>query len=76
MENLYLFQYVFFHGRETDGKQLKPYTTTFEVPESWSEKTARKKPKHTLPTFERECKTGIRSDTKKHLLLTVIMLYL
>ena len=32
-----------FRGRGTDGKQLKPYTTTFEVPESWSEKTARKK---------------------------------
>ena len=31
-ENSYPFQYVFFRGRGTSGKQLKPYTTTFEVP--------------------------------------------
>ncbi len=54
-----------FRGRGTDGKQLKPYTTTFEVPESWSEKTARKKAEAYAATFEKECKTGIRSDTKQ-----------
>ena len=27
-------------GRGADGKQLKPYTTTFEVQPSWKEETA------------------------------------
>ena len=54
-----------FRGRGTDGKQLKPYTTTFEIPESWSEKTARKKAEAYVANFENECKTGIRSNTKQ-----------
>lgn len=54
-----------FCGRGIDGKQLKPYTTTFEVPESWSGKTSRKKAEAYAATFEKECKTGIRSDTKQ-----------
>lgn len=45
-----------FRGRGTDGKQLKPYITIFEVPESWSEKTARKKAKHTLRLLKRNVK--------------------
>ena len=54
-----------FRGRGADGKQLKPYTTTFDVPDSWSEKNARKKAEAYAATFERECKTGVRSDTKQ-----------
>ena len=30
-------------GRGTDGKQLKPWTATFEVLPTWTEKSARKK---------------------------------
>ena len=32
-----------FRGRDADGKQLKPYTATFEVSPSWTEKSARKR---------------------------------
>ena len=42
-----------FRGRGADGKQLKPYTTTFDVPDSWSEKTQEKKLKLT-PQLLRE----------------------
>ena len=30
-------------GRGMDGKQLKPWTATFEVSPTWTEKSARKK---------------------------------
>ena len=32
-----------FRGRDASGKQLKPWTTTFEVPPTWKEDSARKK---------------------------------
>lgn len=32
-------------GRGADGKQLKPWTATFEVSPTWTEKSARKKPR-------------------------------
>ncbi len=54
-------------GRDSTGKQLKPYTTTFKVPKNvkWSEKTARKKAADYAANFEKECKEGIRSDTRQ-----------
>lgn len=30
-------------GRGSDGKQLKPWTATFEVSPTWTEKSAKKK---------------------------------
>ena len=52
-------------GRGPDGKQLKPYTTTFEVLPTWKEETARKKAAAFAATFEKECKEGIRADTRQ-----------
>lgn len=52
-------------GRGADGKQLKPYTATFEVQPSWKEETARKKAAAFAATFEKECKEGIRADTRQ-----------
>ena len=52
-------------GRGADGKQLKPYTTTFEVLPSWKEETARKKAAAFAATFEKECKEGVRADTRQ-----------
>ena len=51
-------------GRGTDGKQLKPWTATFEVLTSWTEKSARKKAEAFAATFEKECKQGLASDTR------------
>jgi len=52
-------------GRGADGKQLKPYTTTFEVSPTWAEKSARKKAEAFAATFEKECRMGITSDSRQ-----------
>ena len=52
-------------GRGIDGKQLKPYTTTFEVKPSWKEETARKKATDFAATFEKEVKEGRIADNRQ-----------
>lgn len=52
-------------GRGTDGKQLKPFTATFDVEPTWKEETARKKAEAFASVFEKECKEGIKSDTRQ-----------
>ena len=52
-------------GRGTDGKQLKPWTATFEVSPTWTEKSARKKAEAFAATFEKECKEGLTSDSRQ-----------
>lgn len=52
-------------GRGADGKQLKPYTTTFYVSPTWTEKSARKKAEAFAATFEKECREGITSDSRQ-----------
>ena len=52
-------------GRGADGKQLKPYTATFEVQPTWTEKSARKKAEAFAATFEKECKEGTTTDTRQ-----------
>lgn len=51
-------------GRGADGKQLKPWTTTFDVAPTWTEKSARKKAEAFAATFEKDCKQGFASDTR------------
>lgn len=51
-------------GRGLDGKQLKPWTATFEVKPSWTEKSARKKAEAFAATFEKECKEGVTTDSR------------
>lgn len=52
-------------GRGADGVQLKPYTATFEVKPTWTEKSARKKAEAFAATFEKECRDGITSDSRQ-----------
>lgn len=52
-------------GRGSDGKQLKPWTTTFEVSPTWTEKSARKKAEAFAAIFEKECRQGITSDNRQ-----------
>lgn len=52
-------------GRGADGKQLPPFTATFQVLPSWSEKSARKRAEAFAICFERDCKEGIRSDSRQ-----------
>ncbi len=54
-----------YRGRGADGKQLKPYTATFDVSPTWKEDTARKKAEAFASVFEKECKTGIKTDNRQ-----------
>ena len=54
-----------FRGRGADGRQLKPWTATFDVSPTWSEKTARKKAEAFAATFEKQCKEGLTSDGRR-----------
>ncbi len=54
-----------FRGRGADGRQLKPWTATFDVAPTWSEKTARKKAEAFAATFEKQCREGLSSDTRQ-----------
>ena len=51
-------------GRGADGKQLKPWTATFEVSPTWTEKSARKKAEAFAATFEKDCREGVTSDSR------------
>ena len=52
-------------GRGADGKQLKPWTATFDVSPTWTEKSARKKAEAFAATFEKECREGVTSDSRQ-----------
>jgi len=52
-------------GRDAEGKQLKPYTATFNVEPTWTEKSARKKAEAFAATFEKECREGLASDSRQ-----------
>ena len=52
-------------GRGADGRQLKPWTATFDVSPTWSEKTARKKAEAFAATFEKQCREGLTSEGRR-----------
>jgi len=52
-------------GRGADGKQLKPWTATFDVQPTWTEKSARKKAEAFAATFEKQCKEGTATDCRQ-----------
>ena len=52
-------------GRGADGKQLKPWTATFDVSPTWTEKSARKKAEAFAATFEKACREGAVTDTRQ-----------
>jgi len=51
-------------GIGADRKPLKPYTATFKVSPTWTEKSARKKAEAFAATFEKECREGVTSDSR------------
>lgn len=54
-----------FRGRDSDGKQLKPYTKTFPVDPNIKESTARKRAMEFAAVFEADIKQGRVSDNKQ-----------
>ncbi len=53
-------------GRDSSGKQLKPFSTTFEVPEGWTEARAIKEASKQAIIYERQCKEGTAPDSKQN----------
>lgn len=51
-------------GRDSNGKQLKPFITTYIPDPSWTYKTARKKAEAYAAIYEKSCKEGKASDSK------------
>ena len=60
-------------GIGADGKPLKPYTATFKVSPTWTEKSVRKKAEAFAATFEKECREGVTSDSRMSLRSTANM---
>lgn len=52
-------------SRGADGVQLKPWTATFDVSPTWTEKSARKKAETFAATFEKERREGVTSDSRQ-----------
>ena len=52
-------------GRGADGKQLKPWTATFDVSPTWTEKSAKKRAEAFASVFEKECREGVTSDSRQ-----------
>lgn len=59
------YKIMVHRGRDADGKQLKPYITTFKVEQGWSEKTAQKKAEAFAAVYEKACKEGLASDARQ-----------
>lgn len=47
-----------FRGRGVDGQQLKPWTATFDVSPTWTEKSARKMPRLSPRPLRRNAEKG------------------
>ena len=54
-----------YRGRDVDGKQLPPYTETFQVPETWSETTARKKAEAYAALVENRFRSGMQATSNQ-----------
>lgn len=54
-----------FRGLDRFGRQRKPYTTSFKVKPTWSEKTAYKKAQQYAAEFELKCKEGYEADNRQ-----------
>lgn len=54
-----------FKGRDSNGKQLKPFTLTFNFDPKWSERKIQAELQKAAIKFEEECKKGTVSDNKQ-----------
>lgn len=54
-----------FRGRDINGKQLKPYCTTWDVPNGMSPKKIQSELNKFVVLFEKQCKDGFIADNKQ-----------
>lgn len=62
---LIAYKIMVYRGRDAEGKQLKPFITTFKVEPGWSEKTAKKKAEAYAAVYEKSCREGLASDARQ-----------
>lgn len=65
-----------YHGYSSDGRRLKPYTTTWKSPVGMSEKAADKEAQRQALLFEEQCRTGLAGDATRITLSEFIPMYL
>lgn len=66
--NIVSYQIQVFRGRDSSGKKLKPFTTSWKVPETFkSEKAIQKALEKAVGEFETECRKGNMSVDKSTL---------
>lgn len=60
------YQIRVYRGRDADGKQLKPHSTTWRIPEGMkNSRTIKKELEKFATLFEADCKAGLVSSEKK-----------
>lgn len=63
---VYAYQIRVYRGRDTEGKQLKPYSTTWRIPEGMKNaRTIKKELEKAKAAFENDCKAGQVSPEKR-----------
>ena len=63
---VYAYQIRVYRGRDTEGKQLKPYSMTWKIPEGMkNSRTIKKELEKAKAEFENECKAGFVSSEKR-----------
>ncbi|HHV09773.1 MAG TPA: site-specific integrase [Clostridiales bacterium] len=64
--NVTSYQIEVYRGRDSEGKKLKPYSMTWQIPEGWkSENKIKKELDRVAAQFEIDCKAGIVPLEKK-----------
>ena len=63
--NIVSYQIQVYRGRDSEGKKLKPYVMSWEVPEGWKESSIERELKKVASQFENDCKEGKVSTEKK-----------
>lgn len=54
-----------FRGRDASGRQMKPFTATYEVSPNQKEDAARRKAEAFAAQFEKDCREGRTSDSRR-----------
>ncbi len=54
-----------YRGRDAEGRELKPWSTSFKCEPTWKEASARKKAEAFAANFERDCKNGLSSGSRQ-----------
>ena len=63
---VYAYQIKVYRGRDADGKQLKPYSTVWKIPDGMkNSRTIKKELDRFAVLFEQQCKEGLVSTDKK-----------